>query len=77
MTLCAVCTMYMETRSVGFFIEPRNQGRRFVSSLSSKSLGRLWFGLKTGGDNFLWFDLKIGGDGFSWFGLKTSGGFLG
>jgi hypothetical protein len=35
-------------------VEPQNQGRRFVSDLASKPLGRfLRFGLKTGGDGFL------------------------
>jgi hypothetical protein len=41
MTLCAVCTMHMETRSASFLIEPQNQGRRFVNGLASKPLG--WF----------------------------------
>jgi hypothetical protein len=40
----------VETRSAGFLVEPQNQGRRFVSGLASKPLGR--FGLKTGGDGF-------------------------
>jgi hypothetical protein len=31
--LCAVCTVHMEMRSVGFLVEPQNQGR--------------WFGFKT------------------------------
>jgi hypothetical protein len=39
-TLCAVCTVHVETRSTGFLIEPQNQGRRFVSGLASKPLGR-------------------------------------
>jgi hypothetical protein len=39
--LCAVCTMYMETRSTGFLVEPQNKGRQFVSGLASKLLG--WF----------------------------------
>jgi hypothetical protein len=26
--MCAVCTVYKETRSVDFFVEPRNQGRQ-------------------------------------------------
>jgi hypothetical protein len=43
-----VCTVHVETRSAGFFVEPQNQGRRFVCALSSKSLGR--FCLKTSGD---------------------------
>jgi hypothetical protein len=36
-----VCTWHVETRSVGFMVEPQNQGRRFVSGLASKPLG--WF----------------------------------
>jgi hypothetical protein len=31
----AVCTVCMQTRSAGFLIEPQNQGRRFVSGLTS------------------------------------------
>jgi hypothetical protein len=37
----AVCTWHMETRSVGFLVEPQNQGRWFMSDLASKPLG--WF----------------------------------
>jgi hypothetical protein len=37
---CVVCTVHMEMRSVGFFDEPQNQGRRFLSGLASKPLGR-------------------------------------
>jgi hypothetical protein len=37
---CAVCTWHVETRSVGFLVEPENQGRRFVSGLASKPLRR-------------------------------------
>jgi hypothetical protein len=36
----AVCTWHVETRSVGFLVEPQNHGRRFVSGLASKPLGR-------------------------------------
>jgi hypothetical protein len=43
--LCAVCTWHVETRSVSFFIEPQNQGRRFVSGLALKPLGRFVSGL--------------------------------
>jgi hypothetical protein len=39
-TLCAVCTVHEETRSVSFLVGPQNQGRRFVSGLASKSLGQ-------------------------------------
>jgi hypothetical protein len=52
-TLCAVYTVHVEMRSAEFLIEPQNQGRRFVSSLASKSLGCfLRFGHKTGGNVF-------------------------
>jgi hypothetical protein len=39
--LCAVCIVQMKTRSPGFLVEPQNQGRRFISDLTSKSLGRI------------------------------------
>jgi hypothetical protein len=69
---CAVYTVYMETRNAGFLIEPQNQGRWFVSGLTSKPLGRfLQFGLKTGGDGFLVEHQNQGGRGFFNLGLKT------
>jgi hypothetical protein len=37
-TPCVVYTMHMETRAAGFLIEPKNQGRQFVSGLVSKPL---------------------------------------
>jgi hypothetical protein len=37
-TLCVVCTVHKEMRSVGFLVEPQNQSRRFVSGLASKPL---------------------------------------
>jgi hypothetical protein len=37
--LCAVCTVHVEMRSVGFLVEPQNQGRQFMSGLGSKPLG--------------------------------------
>jgi hypothetical protein len=40
-TLCAVCTVNVETMSVGFLVEPQNQCQWFVSGLASKPLG--WF----------------------------------
>jgi hypothetical protein len=40
---CAICTAHVEMRSAGFFVEPPNQGRWFVSGLASKPLG--WFSL--------------------------------
>jgi hypothetical protein len=52
--LCVICTVHIKTRSAGFLVEPQNQGRRFVSGLASKPLGRflIGLGLKTGGDSF-------------------------
>jgi hypothetical protein len=38
--LCAVCTVHEVTRSTNFLVESQNQGRRFVSGLASKPLGR-------------------------------------
>jgi hypothetical protein len=51
---CAVCAWHVETRSVGFLVEPQNQGRQFVSGLASKPLGRFLIGLrlKTDGDGW-------------------------
>jgi hypothetical protein len=37
---CAACTWHVETRSTGFLVEPQNQGRRVVTGLTSKPLGR-------------------------------------
>jgi hypothetical protein len=50
--LCVVCIVHVETRSTSFLVEPRNQGRQFVSGLASKPLGRflIGLGLKTDGD---------------------------
>jgi hypothetical protein len=42
---CVVCTVHVETRSMGFLVEPQNQGRLFVSGLASKPLGRFVSGL--------------------------------
>jgi hypothetical protein len=36
--LRAVCIVQGETMSLGFLVEPQNQGRGFVSGLSSKPL---------------------------------------
>jgi hypothetical protein len=43
--LCAVCTVHVEMSSTCFLVEPQNQGRRFVSGLASKPLGRFVSGL--------------------------------
>jgi hypothetical protein len=50
-TSCAVCTVYVETRSTSFLVEPQNQGRRFVTGLTSKPVCQ-WYGLKTTGTVF-------------------------
>jgi hypothetical protein len=49
---CVVYTVHVEMRSVAFLIEPQNQGRRFISGLASKPLGRflIGLGLKTDAD---------------------------
>jgi hypothetical protein len=36
--LCVICTVHVETTSMGFLVEPQNQGRWFVSGLASKLL---------------------------------------
>jgi hypothetical protein len=41
----AVCTWHVETRSVGFLVEPQNQGRRFVGGLASKPAVTVFVGL--------------------------------
>jgi hypothetical protein len=38
--LCVVCNVHIEARSVSFMVEPQNQGRRFVTGLTSKPLGQ-------------------------------------
>jgi hypothetical protein len=50
MTLCAVCTVHKEMRSVDFLVEPQNQGRQFISGFD-KTTGMVcrWFGFKTTG----------------------------
>jgi hypothetical protein len=40
-TSCVVYTVHVETRSVYFLVEPQNQGRWFVSGLTSNH----WDGL--------------------------------
>jgi hypothetical protein len=60
---CAVCTVHMETRSVSFLVEPRNQGRR-VS----------WFGPQKRQLRFGDLGLKITAT-VSWFGPQNQAGF--
>jgi hypothetical protein len=44
-TLCVVCIVHEETGSTSFLVWPQNQGRRVVSGLASKPLGRFVSGL--------------------------------
>jgi hypothetical protein len=44
-TPCTVCTVHVETMSVGFLVEPQNQELRFVSGLASKPLRQFVSGL--------------------------------
>jgi hypothetical protein len=41
-TLCAVCTWHVETRSARFLVEPQNKGRRFMSGLASKPVSTIF-----------------------------------
>jgi hypothetical protein len=63
---CAVCTWHVETRSAGFLVESQNQGRRFVSGLASKPLGR--FSLVCPENRWRWFSFGLA--------LKQVVGFL-
>jgi hypothetical protein len=68
-TPCVICTVHKETWSMGFLVEPRNQGRRFVSGLASKPLGRFMNGLASNG--FSLSGLKIGSMIFSGLASKS------
>jgi hypothetical protein len=81
---CAVCTVHVQMRSVGFLVKTQNQCRRFISGLASKQLGWfsvawpqnrwrqfLLFGVKTGGDGFLVDPQNQGSGGFPSLGLET------
>jgi hypothetical protein len=71
---CAVGIVHVETRIMGFLVDPQNQGRRFVSGLTSKPLGRfLRFDLKTGGDGFLLDHKTKVVEGFPIWALKPAG----
>jgi hypothetical protein len=45
LTPCAVCIVHVETRSVGFLVEPQNLYQGFVGGLASKPLRRFVSGL--------------------------------
>jgi hypothetical protein len=42
---CAVYIIHVEMRSTSFLVEAQNQGRRFVSGLTLKPLGRFLISL--------------------------------
>jgi hypothetical protein len=44
-TLCDVCIVHEETRSVNFLDDPQNRGRQFISGLGSKPLRQFVSGL--------------------------------
>jgi hypothetical protein len=44
-TLCVICTIYIEMRSARFLVEPQNHGLRFVSGLVSNPPVRFASGL--------------------------------
>jgi hypothetical protein len=78
--------MHVAMKSADFLVEPENQGRRFVSGLASKPLGRLvidlaskpmatvceWFGLKTTRTVFTVLSSKLVATVCEWFSLKTT-----
>jgi hypothetical protein len=67
--------MHKETRSVGFFIWPQNQGRRFVSGLTSKPLGLVSrFGPQNQQLQFSNLGIKIIAM-VSWFGPQNEAGY--
>jgi hypothetical protein len=84
-TPCVVHTVQLETRNMGFLVEPQHHGRRFVSGFTSKPLGRFVSGFtskplglfspvwpQNRWQRFLQFGLKIGGREFPGLGFKTS-----
>jgi hypothetical protein len=73
--LCAVCTVHEVTRSASLLVEPQNQGRRFMSGLALKPLGRVfWFRAQNWQLRFGDLGLKITATD-SWFGPQNQAGF--
>jgi hypothetical protein len=72
-TLVAVCIVHKETRSASFLVWPQNQGRLFISGLTSKTLG--WISRFKPQNWQLWFDdFKITMM-ISWFGYQNHAGY--
>jgi hypothetical protein len=70
-----ICTVHVETRSVGFLVEPQNQGRRFVSGLAPNPLGQVsQFGPQNRQLQFGDLGLKITAV-ISWFGPQNQACF--
>jgi hypothetical protein len=72
---CAVCTWHVETRSVGFLVEPQNQGGGGFLGLGLKtdSSGLVILASKSP-RRFLGLDLKIKWASVCWLRHKTDGG---
>jgi hypothetical protein len=70
MASCAICTMHVEMRSVGFLVEPQNQDQWFVSGLASKPLG--WFVSGLTLKSLGWFVSGLVSKSLGWFDLKTT-----
>jgi hypothetical protein len=81
---CAVCTWHVETRRTCFLVVPQNQGRRFVSGLTSKPVTTVFSSLTSklvttvspsltskSTVGFLVEPQNQGGVGFPSLGLKT------
>jgi hypothetical protein len=77
-TLCAVCTWHVETRSARFLVEPQNKGRRFMSGLASKPVSTIFSSMASKpAVGFLVEPQNQGGGGFFSLGLKTSSYWFG
>jgi hypothetical protein len=77
-TLCAVCTWHVETRSASFLVEPQNKGRRFMSGLASKPVSTIFSSMASKpAVGFLVEPQNQGGGGFPSLGLKTSSYWFG
>jgi hypothetical protein len=73
--LYLICTMHMEMKSAGFLVWPQNQGRRFISGLASKSLGRVFrFGPQNLQLRFSDLGIKITAT-VSWLGPQNKVGY--
>jgi hypothetical protein len=73
--LCAVCTWHVETRSVGFLVEPQNQGGGEFPGLGLKTgSSGLVIWISKSPRRFLGLSLKIKQASVFWLRHKTDGG---